>query len=1032
MKKQLTLAITLLSFIGFSQIASFSTIPSAVNGIISICQGNAIYYTNTSTGTNNQTNYNWTFQGGNPINANLVGPHNVTYNTAGNYTTTLNLGGGNTATVNVVVTNNAAPQAVLTMTNNGNYSSIVYNGATIFRKCGGNSIGNFNFTDPNMASNPAGTTYLISWGDNTTSTIPAGAAPQWPHSFTGQGNYTLSYTVTFPGGCTTTSTYQVYVGNFAPAITLAGSGSSSCLPNNYSFTLGTGNTTPSIGTTFQVIYNDGSPVTIINGLGANNLDTIFHQFTNTSCGVNSTIQTTVYQNAYAIQVLASNVCSPQGTYGAIGPISVAGSVNANINAIPMTNTICVNSPMTFQDVSNPGSNVSSGSCDSLYGHYWTITPNSGYTLGAGATLGSSNGFVPNSQFGYDWQSWTLGPLQLPVTWTTPGTYQVTLFAGNDCGMDSTVYNISVNGISAGQNQTICAGTAVTLTGSGSQSYTWTNGITNGVPFIPMSTQTYTVTGTNSNGCLGNWNNTSQVTVTVNPLPSVSGGPSQTVCAGTAVTLNGSGATSYMWNNGVTNAVAFTPLSTQTYTVSGTNANGCVNTAQATITVNQLPTVSAGANQSVCAGTAVTLNGSGASSYVWNNGVTNAIAFIPVSTQTYTVSGTNANGCVNTAQATITVNPLPTVSAGANQAVCIGTAVTLNGSGATSYVWNNGVTNAVVFTPLTTQTYTVTGTNANGCVNTAQATITVNSLPTVSAGANQMVCAGTAVTLNGSGASSYSWNNGVTNAVAFTPLTTQTYTVTGINANGCINTAQATITINSLPTVSAGANQTVCAGTAVTLNGSGASSYVWNGGVTNAVAFTPVSTQTYTVTGINANGCVNSAQATITVISPMVSGGANQSVCAGTAVTLNGSGASSYAWNNGVTNAVAFTPVSSQTYTLIGTDANGCTGSDTVVVSVLENAASSLTQTALDFYTLNGQTYNQSGTYTQVIPSANGCDSTITLNLTLNFTGIHELGTATKILVKITDLNGKTIPRRKNTVMLFIYEDGTVERVVEME
>jgi len=68
----------------------------------------------------------------------------------------------------------------------------------------------------------------------------------------------------------------------------------------------------------------------------------------------------------------------------------------------------------------------------------------------------------------------------------------------------------------------------------------------------------------------------------------------------------------------------------------------------------------------------------------------------------------------------------------------------------------------------------------------------------------------------------------------------------------------------------------------------------------------------------------------------------------------------------------------------------------------------------------------------VIPAANGCDSTITLNLTLNFTGIHELENSTKILVKITDLSGKIIQRRKNTVMLFIYEDGTVERVVEIE
>ena len=167
-------------------------------------------------------------------------------------------------------------------------------------------------------------------------------------------------------------------------------------------------------------------------------------------------------------------------------------------------------------------------------------------------------------------------------------------------------------------------------------------------------------------------------------------------------------------------------------------------------------------------------------------------------------------------------------------------------------------------------------------------------------------------------------------------------------------------------------------------------------------------------------------------SQAISGGPNQSICAGDNVTLGASGGSNYQWNNNVVDGTPFVPTQSNAYVVNGTDSLGCTGSDTVVISVLENAASSLTQIALDSYTLNGQTYIQSGIYTQVIPAANGCDSTITLNLTLNFTGIHELGTATKILVKITDLNGKTIPRRKNTVMLFIYEDGTVERVVEIE
>jgi len=164
----------------------------------------------------------------------------------------------------------------------------------------------------------------------------------------------------------------------------------------------------------------------------------------------------------------------------------------------------------------------------------------------------------------------------------------------------------------------------------------------------------------------------------------------------------------------------------------------------------------------------------------------------------------------------------------------------------------------------------------------------------------------------------------------------------------------------------------------------------------------------------------------------ISAGLDQSICAGDNVTLSGSGGSNYLWNNNVVDGQAFAPAQSNAYVVTAQDTLGCTGTDTMVVTVLENATSTLTETALDSYTLNGQTYTQSGTYTQTLTAANGCDSTITLNLTLNFTGIDELGTGAKKLVKITDFNGKIIPRRKNTLMLFIYEDGTVERVVEME
>jgi hypothetical protein len=105
------------------------------------------------------------------------------------------------------------------------------------------------------------------------------------------------------------------------------------------------------------------------------------------------------------------------------------------------------------------------------------------------------------------------------------------------------------------------------------------------------------------------------------------------------------------------------------------------------------------------------------------------------------------------------------------------------------------------------------------------------------------------------------------------------------------------------------------------------------------------------------------------------------------------------------------------------------------LTINQPSSSTQSETALDSYTwpVNGQTYTQSGTYSATIPNAAGCDSVITLDLTLSYTGIDSLQlNPNKKLVKITDLNGKETPFRKNTVLLFIYEDGTVERVFDME
>lgn len=301
-----------------------------------------------------------------------------------------------------------------------------------------------------------------------------------------------------------------------------------------------------------------------------------------------------------------------------------------------------------------------------------------------------------------------------------------------------------------------------------------------------------------------------------------------------------------------------------------------------------PTINITANPAVpvCAGTSVTFNstitnGGPSPSYQWKkNGVdvgsnSPTYTYVPANgDQIYCVLTSNAP-CLATNTATsstivMTVNALPNVGASVtpNATVCAGTSVTLTGNGANTYAWSGGVTNGIAFTPAGTSTYTVVGTDGNTCTNTTSITVTVNPLPPLVVGSNPVsgaVCPGGQVTLTATGAATYSWTGGITNGVAFTPIATTTYTVTGTLA-GCSSTATKLVTVNSLPNVGASVspNDTVCSGDQITLNGNGANTYVWSGGATNGVAFTPAASLTYTVTGTDMNTCTNTAVISITV------------------------------------------------------------------------------------------------------------------------------------------------------------------------
>ncbi len=172
---------------------------------------------------------------------------------------------------------------------------------------------------------------------------------------------------------------------------------------------------------------------------------------------------------------------------------------------------------------------------------------------------------------------------------------------------------------------------------------------------------------------------------------------------------------------------------------------------------------------------------------------------------------------------------PTV--GTNSPVCLNGTLNLTVSpnasmSSPTYAWTgNGtftasatVQNPSVSTGLVagSSDYTVTITDANGCVSISTASVVVSSLPTVGSSASaNTICTGSQVTLNGSGAVSYTWDNGVTNNVAFTPSGTTTFTVTGTDANGCSNTATETVTLSPAPSLGAITQATVCSGNIAT-------------------------------------------------------------------------------------------------------------------------------------------------------------------------------------------------------------------------
>jgi gliding motility-associated-like protein len=647
----------------------------------------------------------------------------------------------------------------------------------------------------------------------------------------------------------------------------------------------------------------------------------------------------------ATNLSATNIANPIFTAGTTTTYTVTGSIVGNINNGTKTCTATDQVKVTV----SPGSPVLVKANASKT----TICIGDAVTLFG--SLGNGNPMI--------WDNNVSDNISFKPS--TTKTYTVK----NDptgCAAGSTdQITITVNPqplVSGGSPQAVCPGTSVTLNGSGASTYTWNNGITNNVAFTPLVDKTYTVIGTDANGC----KDTATVMVTlngVNNTPITAIASKKSICINEQVVLTGQGGANYSWDNGVSDGISFTPLTTKKYTLTSP-ATGCSPTKTDTITVvvHPLPTVSA-SDIAICPGAFAKLKGQGALSYSWSNGITDDVNFKVNINSTYTVTGTDALGCKNTSQATVTINTKPTVLAFGG-AFCEGkTGVTLSTNGAIAYTWspNDGTLSSTtidhpIATPTATETYTVIGTDLNGCKDTATATVTVNKKPNITATGGSYcendVNKSAMITASGAvGSSAYTWspatnlsNASIANPVA-SPSSTTTYTVTGTDGNGCSNTAVATVVVFAKPNITASGGS-ICKYTpnGITLNAAGAGiggAYLWatdpnlsNTNTYNPIAITNVD-KTYSVTGTDANGCKNSATANVKVNNlPIVTTNTPPLVCQGTLITLTGAGATSYSWDKGIVDNVAFKATSNTNYTVTGTDNNGCKNTATVAVTII--------------------------------------------------------------------------------------------------
>ena len=627
-----------------------------------------------------------------------------------------------------------------------------------------------------------------------------------------------------------------------------------------------------------------------------------------------------------------SVCSGGATIlTATGSGTYQWSTNETTQAITVAPVVNTTYTVTLTDANNCTNTddvvVSIGSALTP-----SITSDTTICNGENVTLTAGGGTT------YSWDSGDATP-SITVAPNSTTTYNVTVTDGGTCTGTASV-TVSVNPspiVDAGVNESVCNGGSVTLTASGANSYVWsTTETTANINITPINSAYYYVTGTSS-GC----SSIDSVYVTVNPIPSVDAGNDATICTGGSAALSATGIGSFVWSTTeTTQSVTVSPTTNTTYTVTLTDANNCTAIDNVVVNVGSSIVASAGNDTTICDGSSITLTANGGTTYLWSTSeTTQNITVTPGVHTSYSVTVTDGTTCSGTDDVTIDINPLPNIDAGVYQEVCSGSNVDLTAAGGVNYLWSNGsTTQTISFSPSVSQYYYVTGTDVNLCSNNDSVLVDVNLIPTVDLGNDISVCQGSTVNLSVASIGTYLWSTGeTTQNINLTPTTTQNISVTVTNANNCSNNDDINIDVSGNISISTSADTVSCIGNSVNLSASGGVNYTWSTGANSASISVTVgsSNMYYYVTVDDGGGCSGVDSILVSYYSnPIVDAGNTVAICGGETVTLTATGANQYVWDNGTTNAINnVTPLSTTTYTVTGTDVNGCSANDMVTVNV---------------------------------------------------------------------------------------------------